>query len=115
MKRQVRRHALMRWFQKSINPECKCGPREWIIRLSSWALLALMWTLCFTYLLNKYEYKPPGSLTFQGITKCCCCYDWTEVETQPKERSNWYCQDCDSQIWEDSPQTWGEYCDTQPQ
>lgn len=80
MKKTVKKNRFMRWFQRHVDPDCKCGIREWSIRLTALGLAVilvyasiaktymqvLMWALCLVYLVDKYEYQPVGSLTYRG-------------------------------------------------
>eukprot|EP01055_Gregarina_sp_Pseudo9_P005877 Gregarina_sp_Pseudo_9__5876@NODE_91_length_4350_cov_75_387845_g83_i0_p1_GENE_NODE_91_length_4350_cov_75_387845_g83_i0NODE_91_length_4350_cov_75_387845_g83_i0_p1_ORF_typecomplete_len518_score49_09Rhomboid/PF01694_22/1_4e04Rhomboid/PF01694_22/7_6e29DUF1751/PF08551_10/0_08DUF1751/PF08551_10/2_8e03_NODE_91_length_4350_cov_75_387845_g83_i010972650 len=125
LKKQLRKNAVMRWLQQTINPDCKCGLREWIIRLVSWALLGTMWVVCFLHLYTNYEYKPPGSLTYHGITKCCCCYDKTGrhgsfddsgiSDGNARIRQNWICMSCDYAGYPENSgfENWSAYCEDQ--
>eukprot|EP01054_Gregarina_sp_Poly1_P011246 Gregarina_sp_Poly_1__11245@NODE_929_length_5674_cov_208_795256_g660_i0_p1_GENE_NODE_929_length_5674_cov_208_795256_g660_i0NODE_929_length_5674_cov_208_795256_g660_i0_p1_ORF_typecomplete_len520_score34_15Rhomboid/PF01694_22/1_2e04Rhomboid/PF01694_22/7_9e29PIGP/PF08510_12/2_5e03PIGP/PF08510_12/0_044DUF1751/PF08551_10/0_037DUF1751/PF08551_10/4_1e03DUF1751/PF08551_10/1_1e04Tmemb_9/PF05434_11/1_8e04Tmemb_9/PF05434_11/0_38_NODE_929_length_5674_cov_208_795256_g660_i027484307 len=126
LKKQLRKNAVMRWLQQTINPNCKCGLREWSIRLVAWALLAIVWIVCFLRLYTIYEYSPPGSLTYHGITKCCCCYDKSgrhgtgegsvnETIGSERVRTNWVCMSCDYVGYpEDSTYPdWNAYCEAQ--
>ncbi|KAF8817976.1 rhomboid protease ROM5 [Cardiosporidium cionae] len=85
--------------EKEGRPKCKMAPREWLIRLSSWATLLclipiahllirkciysliqlLVWLLLFLYLMVPSLYKnspPPGNLQFSGYIPCHCCQIW---------------------------------------
>eukprot|EP01057_Protomagalhaensia_wolfi_P005711 Protomagalhaensia_wolfi_Nauph_80__5710@NODE_680_length_2130_cov_39_365854_g507_i0_p1_GENE_NODE_680_length_2130_cov_39_365854_g507_i0NODE_680_length_2130_cov_39_365854_g507_i0_p1_ORF_typecomplete_len507_score73_22Rhomboid/PF01694_22/2_6e28Tmemb_9/PF05434_11/0_052Tmemb_9/PF05434_11/2_1e03_NODE_680_length_2130_cov_39_365854_g507_i04541974 len=109
LKKTLRKNAVMRWLQQTINPDCKCGIREWSIRLVSWAILITIWVVCFLHLYTQYEYSPPGSLTYKGIAKCCCCYDGDQ-----ETRQNWMCLSCDTKYdgsTTSTTQTWKETCD----
>ncbi|KAF8820693.1 rhomboid protease ROM5 [Cardiosporidium cionae] len=65
--------------EKDGRPKCKMAQREWLIRLSCWASLTLIWLLLFLYLLVPSLYKaspPPGNLHFSGYIPCHCCQIW---------------------------------------
>lgn len=115
LKRQVQTNKYVRFFQNFVDPECKCGPREWTIRLASLSVLILLWTLCFVYLFHKYDYQPLGSLTYGGITHCCCCYDWSVGGESLEVRELWHCGPCDYPAFQGSPILWGEFCEKQRQ
>lgn len=111
VKKRVNKNAVARWLKRRISPNCRCGQREWFIRIAGWGALAAIWITFLMFLLVNYRYQPPGSLTFSGITKCCCCYD--NVELAPgvaveESLKNWTCIDCEFQYLR--AQTWGEYC-----
>lgn len=118
LKKQLRKNAIMRWLQQTINPDCKCGLREWAIRLIAWAILATVWIVCFMHLYVNYEYSPPGSLTYHGITKCCCCYDKVGASGSSDDwrvRENWMCMSCDYVGYPDGSkyENWSAYCEAQ--
>eukprot|EP01053_Blabericola_migrator_P001225 Blabericola_migrator_1__1224@NODE_1313_length_4837_cov_257_204193_g883_i0_p1_GENE_NODE_1313_length_4837_cov_257_204193_g883_i0NODE_1313_length_4837_cov_257_204193_g883_i0_p1_ORF_typecomplete_len518_score47_44Rhomboid/PF01694_22/1_2e04Rhomboid/PF01694_22/1e27_NODE_1313_length_4837_cov_257_204193_g883_i029984551 len=124
LKKQLRKNAVMRWLQQTINPDCKCGLREWAIRLVAWAGLIGLWVGCTVRLYSAYEYQPVGSFTYKGITKCCCCYDKTgrrgglgggvdELEASQNIRDNWMCMTCSTVYPDDTAGTWEAYCQKQ--
>lgn len=55
---------------------CKCGWREWTVRLIAFFLLLTVWTITWILLLEAYEsYQPPGTVSFSGSSHCVCCWD----------------------------------------
>eukprot|EP01071_Lankesteria_metandrocarpae_P009556 Lankesteria_metandrocarpae@DN5216_c0_g3_i2.p1 len=104
-KKKVLKRVKMAHINKGIKPTCKCGIREWSLRLGAGLLLFVDWFLCYWYLYKSYEFQPLGHITFKGATACCCCYTSADV---PKVRANWYCAQCEAGY---KGGTWQEFCD----
>eukprot|EP00914_Ancora_sagittata_P014440 GHVO01028153.1.p1 GENE.GHVO01028153.1~~GHVO01028153.1.p1 ORF type:complete len:434 (+),score=37.44 GHVO01028153.1:720-2021(+) len=82
------------------------GWKEWATRGMSWAIILTVWTTCFVLLFGKYEFQPIGGVTFKGVSKCCCCYEFEE-----QSRGNWKCYPCGISYTELHPApTWADYC-----
>lgn len=100
-KKVVRRGRIARMCQKRCFPRCRCGRREWLIRIVALCCLIVIWTVGFVLIFSAYDYTPPGQLTFSGIIKCVCCRD--------RDTSEWLCKQ-DSVIYK-SGVAWRTYCD----
>lgn len=97
LKKQLRRNAVLRWLQEKINPDCKCGILEWVIRFLSLAALVTMWVVCFIFIFYKYEYQGIGSITYKGITRCCCCHQFDSPSETPSIQT-WTCNPCEALV-----------------
>eukprot|EP00915_Cephaloidophora_sp_WS-2016_P003184 GHVH01004301.1.p1 GENE.GHVH01004301.1~~GHVH01004301.1.p1 ORF type:complete len:554 (+),score=65.97 GHVH01004301.1:137-1798(+) len=52
---------------------CKCGWREWVLRLFGVIGYGAAVSTGFYFLLINPQFQPIGSITWSGFTSCCCC------------------------------------------